>query len=101
MQARDLRALEGRVNAQNRNRLFLLREKLVHAHDNFLTAFDRPLVFEGGFLDFSLDVAALNGSQHSSKRAAHGVNFLEVIGSARFDFIVRCSMAYAPPAGST
>src|SRR5579863_1253824 len=57
--------------------------KAIHADDDGLAALHRLLIGVGGVLDLALNVALLNGG----KSAAEGVNALDVLACAAFDFV--------------
>src|SRR6267143_657251 len=81
-QAGGLAVRDRFVNLQNVQRLFLGYE-IIYADDDLFLFVHSHLVTIGGFGDFPLRVAALDGRDH----AAHGVDFLDVIPSATLDFI--------------
>ncbi len=53
----------------------------VHSHHHLFAGLDRPLVLEGGLLDFPLHVAGLDGLEDSS----HGVDLAQVFLGAALD----------------
>src|SRR6266481_3999592 len=81
-QAGGLAVRDRLVNLQNVERLFFGYE-IVHADDNLFLFVYSHLVTVGGFGDFALRIAALNGGDHT----AHGVDPVDVFPSAAFDFV--------------
>src|SRR5229473_927866 len=81
-QANGLALRHRLVNLKNLQRLFL-SHKIVHADNNFFFFIDGYLVTIGGFGDFALRVAALDGGNH----AAHGVDAIDVFPCATLDFV--------------
>ncbi len=82
-QALDLLALQRLIHVQQRDRLFVLEFKRVHAnHDGFVTIHSL-LINVRSILDFLLDEASFDGLQ----RATHGVNLVEVGTSASLNLV--------------
>ena len=63
---------------------FSSADEVIYADDDLFFFLDGALKFVGGFLDFALDEAGLDGSEH---QAAHGVDFFDVGERAGFDFV--------------
>ena len=58
-------------------------DEIVDADHDFFFFVESHLVTVGGFSDFALRIAALDGRDHS----AHGINFLDVFPGAALDFV--------------
>src|SRR5437870_487492 len=82
LQAGGLAVRDGFINLQNVERLFFGYE-IVHADDDFFLFVHGHLVTVGGFGDFALRVAALDGRNHT----AHGVDAVDIFPSAALDFV--------------
>ena len=83
-QALDLRMLDRRVNAQQRDRFLFFALKTVDADDRLLVSLDRSLIFVSGLLNLALNIARLNRPQH----AAHRVDLFNIICGATL-YLVR------------
>src|SRR5207302_4365412 len=65
-EAPDLLLLDGRVDAQNGNRLLTLGAVTVHAYDDTFVAFDALLIFVGRLLDLPLHIPRFYSAQHTA-----------------------------------
>ena len=79
---RSLAVRYGFINLQNVERLFFGNE-IVHADDGFFLFVHGYLVAVGGFRDFSLRIAALDGGDH----ATHGVDTIDVFPGTALDVV--------------
>src|SRR6267142_73937 len=79
VEAGDLGAFDFGIDAEGRNGARLVGDEVVYADYNLIFFLDGLLEFVSSFLDFSLDETDFNGPQHSSKRAAHAVDFGKIV----------------------
>ncbi len=82
-QARPLRLLDGRIDFQAFELDLLLHLEGVDADDDFVAAADGKLVLVSGFLDFVLDIAALDGGQGPTEV----VDSLDVLEGTPLDLV--------------
>src|SRR6266853_4550270 len=85
VEAGDLGAFDFGINAEGGNGARFVCDEVVYADYNLIFFLDGLLEFVSSFLDFSLDETDFNGTQHSSKRAAHAVDFGKIVLCEQFN----------------